>query len=85
MFEYIQGESGVNPLTQEFVDAIFDLAKDKDILTIADEVQTGVGRTGKFLAGMHYGKKQILLLLLKVLPAEFRWALVLWMRSVPMY
>lgn len=57
MFEYIQGESGVNPLTQEFVDAIFDLAKDKDILTIADEVQTGVGRTGKFLAGMHYGKK----------------------------
>lgn len=57
MFEYIQGEGGVVPLEQDFVDAIFTLCAEKDILTIADEVQTGVGRTGKFLAGDNYGHK----------------------------
>ena len=57
MFEYIQGEGGVLQLDQKFVDAIFEIAAEKDILTISDEVQTGVGRTGKFLAGENYGKK----------------------------
>lgn len=57
MFEYIQGEGGVVPLSQEFVDEIFDLCAKKDVLTIADEVQTGVGRTGKFLAGDNFGHK----------------------------
>ncbi len=57
MFEYIQGEGGVLPLDEEFVDEIFKICAEKDILTIADEVQTGVGRTGKFLAGEHFGKK----------------------------
>ena len=57
MFEYIQGEGGVVPLEQSFIDAIFSLCAEKDILTIADEVQTGVGRTGKFLAGDNYNRK----------------------------
>lgn len=57
MFEYIQGEGGVVPLEQSFVDEIFSLCAEKDILTIADEVQTGVGRTGKFLAGDNYNRK----------------------------
>ncbi len=57
MFEYVQGEGGVMALDKEFVDEIFKLCAEKDVLTIADEVQTGVGRTGKFLAGEHYGKK----------------------------
>lgn len=57
MFEYIQGEGGVIPLDKSFVDAIFELCGEKDILTIADEVQTGVGRTGKFLAGEHFGHR----------------------------
>lgn len=56
MFEYIQGEGGVLGLDEDFVDELFRLAAEKDILTIADEVQTGIGRTGKFLAGMHYGR-----------------------------
>ncbi|MDO5125631.1 MAG: aspartate aminotransferase family protein [Ruminococcus sp.] len=56
MFEFVQGEGGVIPLTQEFVDAIFDECEKRDILTIADEVQTGIGRTGKLLASQHYGK-----------------------------
>ncbi len=65
MFEYIQGEGGVMPLQQEFVDEIYKLCAEKDVLTIADEVQTGVGRTGKFLAGDNYGKKADLTTLAK--------------------
>ncbi|MDR2558352.1 MAG: acetylornithine transaminase [Oscillospiraceae bacterium] len=65
MFEYIQGEGGVIELEQSFVDEIFKLCAERDILTIADEVQTGAGRTGKFLAGEHYGKKADLTTLAK--------------------
>jgi acetylornithine/N-succinyldiaminopimelate aminotransferase len=57
MFEYVQGEGGVVELEQGFVDELFALCAERDILTIADEVQTGAGRTGKFLAGEHYNKK----------------------------
>ena len=57
MLEYVQGEGGVNKLEQSFVDAVFELCAQKDILVIADEIQTGVGRTGKFLAGDWFGKK----------------------------
>ena len=57
MLEYIQGEGGVNALDKDFVDAVYKLCGEKDILVIADEVQTGVGRTGKFLAGDWFGKK----------------------------
>ncbi len=65
MFEYIQGEGGVMALQQEFVDEIYRLCAEKDVLTIADEVQTGVGRTGKFLAGDNFGKKADLATLAK--------------------
>lgn len=65
MFEYIQGEGGVMALQQEFVDEIFRLCAEKDVVTIADEVQTGVGRTGKFLAGDNFGKKADLTTLAK--------------------
>ena len=57
MFETVQGEGGVLPLTDEFVKTIFEIAKANDILTIADEVQTGNGRTGKLYGYMNYGVK----------------------------
>ncbi|MCM1334401.1 MAG: aspartate aminotransferase family protein [Bacteroides sp.] len=65
MFEYIQGEGGVVPLSKAFVDAIFQIAEEKDLLTIVDEVQTGVGRTGKFLAGDCFDKKADIVTLAK--------------------
>lgn len=65
MFEYIQGEGGVMQLDQAFVDEIFKLCAEKDVLTIADEVQTGVGRTGKFLCGENFGYKADLTTLAK--------------------
>jgi acetylornithine/N-succinyldiaminopimelate aminotransferase len=57
MIEFVQGEGGVINLTDEFVKGVFDICRERDILVIADEVQTGVGRTGKFLASMHFGVK----------------------------
>lgn len=57
MLEYVQGEGGVNALDKDFVNAVYELCAEKDVLVIADEVQTGAGRTGKFLAGEHFAKK----------------------------
>lgn len=57
MFELIQGEGGVNALDKAFVDEIFKLCNEKDVLTICDEVQTGAGRTGTFLASEQFGVK----------------------------
>ncbi len=54
MFEPVQGEGGVMPLTKEFVSAIDEIAKEQDILMIADEVQTGNGRTGMLYGYMNY-------------------------------
>lgn len=55
MVEFVQGEGGVTPLTKDFVDKIFEECPKRDILVIADEVQTGAGRTGKILASRNYG------------------------------
>ena len=55
MMELIQGEGGVNVLDADFVRYAVELARERDILILADEVQTGNGRTGKLYAWMHYG------------------------------
>ena len=57
MAELVQGEGGVIPLDKQYVKAIREICNDSDILMIIDEVQTGVGRTGKFLAAEHFGIK----------------------------
>ena len=57
MLEMIQGEGGVCALDQEYVQAVAQICKDHDIILIADEVQTGVGRTGTFLAQEQFGIK----------------------------
>lgn len=54
MFECIQGEGGVNNLSNEFVKEIERIANEKDILMIVDEVQTGNGRTGKYFAYQNF-------------------------------
>jgi acetylornithine/N-succinyldiaminopimelate aminotransferase len=54
-FECVQGEGGVVPLEKDFVQALADIAKEKDILLMVDEVQTGNGRTGTLYAYMQYG------------------------------
>ena len=57
MVEFVQGEGGVIALEKDYVTELAEICAEKDILLIADEVQTGVGRTGKFLASEHFGVK----------------------------
>lgn len=54
MLELVQGESGVQPADKDFVKALADFSKETGIYLIVDEVQTGLGRTGKLYAYEHY-------------------------------
>ena len=55
MLELIQGESGVNPADVEYIKEIRKICTEKGILLIFDEVQTGIGRTGKMFCYQNYG------------------------------
>lgn len=55
MFELIQGEGGVNILDKAYVQSLVKFCNENDITVIIDEVQTGVGRTGKLFAHQNYG------------------------------
>jgi acetylornithine/N-succinyldiaminopimelate aminotransferase len=57
MLEAIQGEGGVNPLNADFVKEVCSIACDKDILVIFDEVQCGIGRTGKMFGYQNFDIK----------------------------
>ena len=55
MVELVQGEGGVLPLDRDYVQALSKLCAERDWLLLVDEVQTGVGRTGRLFAFQHYG------------------------------
>jgi len=55
LVELVQGEGGVLPLDKEFVLKLVELCQQRDWLLLVDEVQTGVGRTGKLFAFQNYG------------------------------
>ena len=55
MIEFVQGEGGVNVAPASFIKKLFELKEKKNFLVIADEVQTGNGRTGKYFAYQLYG------------------------------
>ena len=55
IMELVQGEGGVTALDQVFVDAAVTLCRNNDILFIDDEVQAGIGRTGRLFAYEYYG------------------------------
>ncbi len=55
LVEPIQGEGGIRPLTQEFLQRARELTKKSGALLIADEIQSGLGRTGKWFAYQHVG------------------------------
>jgi acetylornithine/N-succinyldiaminopimelate aminotransferase len=57
LLESVQGEGGVLPLEQDFVTKVAELCREKDMLLMFDEVQTGIGRTGKFFGYEHFGVK----------------------------
>lgn len=53
--ESVQGEGGIIPATQEFMTGLRELCTEKNVLLFFDEVQTGIGRTGKWLGFQNYG------------------------------
>lgn len=57
MLESIQGEGGIRVAPKEFMEGIARICKEKEILFIADEVQAGMGRTGKWWGFQHYAVK----------------------------
>lgn len=57
IFETVQGEGGIYPAEQEFMEKVKALCEEKDILLILDEIQCGMGRTGTMYAWQRYGIK----------------------------
>ncbi len=54
LVELVQGEGGIVPLTQEYVSLLYKYCKKHDIIFMVDEIQTGMGRTGKLFSYQHY-------------------------------
>ena len=71
IMEPIQGESGVHPATCEFLSALRKKCDEHNVALIFDEVQTGMGRTGKIFAYMHYGVKPDIITSAKMLGGGF--------------
>ena len=67
LVEPIQGEAGIQVPDDGYLSACYDLCKKHNVLFIADEVQTGLGRTGKLLAVDHENVKPDILILGKAL------------------
>ena len=67
MVEPIQGEAGVVVPDDDYLKKAYDLCKESNVLFIADEVQTGIGRTGKMICCEHHGFKPDILILGKAL------------------
>ncbi len=71
MLELVQGEGGVIPMEEAWVQAVAALAKEQGVLLIIDEVQTGIGRTGKWFAYQHYAIEPDIITLAKGLASGF--------------
>tara|TARA_Y100000996_G_scaffold175865_1_gene136904 strand:+ start:129 stop:1316 length:1188 start_codon:yes stop_codon:yes gene_type:complete len=71
ILEPVQGEGGIRPITQEFLNTIKQLCDDKGILLMFDEVQCGIGRTGCLFAHQHYGLTPDVMALAKGLGGGF--------------
>jgi acetylornithine/LysW-gamma-L-lysine aminotransferase len=67
VLEVIQGEGGVRPASAGYLQGVQALCRQRDVLLIVDEVQTGFGRTGKFFACEHYGLEPDILAMAKAM------------------
>lgn len=67
IMETLQGEGGIYPATEEFITGVRKLCDENDILLILDEIQCGMGRTGKMFTYQYYGIKPDILTMAKAL------------------
>lgn len=71
IMEPVQGEGGIYPATEEFIKGVRKICDENDILLIFDEIQCGMGRTGKMFAHEHYGVKPDVMTVAKALGCGF--------------
>ena len=71
LLETIQGEAGINPCTPEFLRGVRRLCDERNLLLLLDEVQCGIGRTGKFYAFEHAGVRADVVAMAKGLGGGF--------------
>jgi|TARA_B110000438_G_C15819898_1_gene653893 acetylornithine/N-succinyldiaminopimelate aminotransferase len=71
VLEPVQGEGGIRPITTEFLQAVRDLCDENDLLLMFDEVQCGLGRSGKLFAHQHFGVTPDIMALAKGLGSGF--------------
>lgn len=67
IMETVQGEGGIYPAEADFLQKVRALCDERDILLILDEIQCGMGRTGKMFAWQHYGVKPDIMTMAKAL------------------
>jgi 4-aminobutyrate aminotransferase/(S)-3-amino-2-methylpropionate transaminase len=82
IFEPEQGEGGFVVPAPEFLPGVQEIAREHGILTIADEIQSGTGRTGKFLASEHFGLDPDIVVLGKALAAGYPLSAVVGRREI---
>ncbi|KPK98032.1 MAG: acetylornithine aminotransferase [Omnitrophica WOR_2 bacterium SM23_72] len=71
LLELIQGEGGIHVAQQEFVSGLRKMCDEKNLLLIIDEVQTGIGRTGKLFCYQHFNVAPDIMTLAKALGGGF--------------
>ncbi len=81
--ETIQGEGGIRPVSPEFLQTARELTKRTGALLILDEIQCGLGRTGKYFAYQHYGIKPDIVTVAKPLAAGFPLGAILTTNELP--
>lgn len=82
MLEAIQGEGGIRPADQDYMLGVAQLCKEKNLLLMFDEVQGGMGRTGKLFAYQHYHVRPDIITLAKALGGGFPIGMMLARREV---
>jgi acetylornithine/N-succinyldiaminopimelate aminotransferase len=69
--EAVQGEGGIVPANPEFINVVWDLCQEYDVLLIFDEIQTGFGRTGKLFGYMNFDVKPDIITVAKAMGGGF--------------
>jgi acetylornithine/LysW-gamma-L-lysine aminotransferase len=85
ILEVVQGESGVNVGTAEFLQSAQRLCRDRGALLIVDEIQTGFGRTGRWLAFEHFGLEPDIVCLAKGLGGGFPMGALVYTKAIRDY
>ena len=83
IMETVQGEGGIYPATEEFLQGVRKLCDEKDMLLILDEIQCGMGRTGSMFACQSYGVQPDVMTCARRWAAAYQWELLCLTKRLP--